>query len=157
LAFTPLWLAAHLVAGSRSARAGDLASPELGAHINPRSDVVGLFSKDIKTMDVLLLHGLKDIYYAENQIAKALPKMIDKATNRNLKKGLKDHLEERSVRHVRAKRLFMRDDVVGRILTTPICKAALDQLRRCAPFLLCASRSIREQYVRCHQCRLVLR
>jgi ferritin-like metal-binding protein YciE len=43
---------------------------------------VGLFSKDIKAMDDMLLHGLQDIYYAEQQITKALPKMIDQATNR---------------------------------------------------------------------------
>jgi len=55
---------------------------------------MGLFTKDIGTMDDLLLHGLKDIYYAENQIVKSLPKLIDKATNRELSKGLKDHLEE---------------------------------------------------------------
>jgi ferritin-like metal-binding protein YciE len=55
---------------------------------------MGLFSKDIQTMDDLLLHGLKDIYYAENQIVKSLPSLIDKATNRDLSKGLKDHLEE---------------------------------------------------------------
>ena len=35
--------------------------------------LMGLFSKDIQTMDDLLLHGLKDIYYAENQIVKSLP------------------------------------------------------------------------------------
>ena len=68
-------------------------SPGRGAHIN-REHEVGLFSKDIKTMDDLLLHGLKDIYYAEHQIVKALPKMVEKATNRDLKKGLNDHLEE---------------------------------------------------------------
>lgn len=34
---------------------------------------MGLFTKDIQTMDELLLHGLKDIYYAENQIVKSLP------------------------------------------------------------------------------------
>src|SRR3979411_3368794 len=55
---------------------------------------VGLFSKDIKTMDYLLLHGLQDIYYAEQQITKALPKMIDQATNRDLAQGLRTHLEE---------------------------------------------------------------
>jgi ferritin-like metal-binding protein YciE len=55
---------------------------------------MGLFSKEIQNMDDLLLHGLQDIYYAENQIVKALPKLIDKATNRDLTKGLKDHLEE---------------------------------------------------------------
>jgi ferritin-like metal-binding protein YciE len=55
---------------------------------------MGLLSKDIQNMDDLLVHGLQDIYYAENQIVKALPKLIDKATNRDLTKGLKDHLEE---------------------------------------------------------------
>ena len=55
---------------------------------------MGLFSKDIKTMDDLLLHGLKDVYYAENQIVKALPTMTDKTSNRDLTKGLRDHLEE---------------------------------------------------------------
>ncbi len=55
---------------------------------------MGLFTKEIQTMDDLLLHGLKDIYYAENQILKSLPKLIEKATNRDLTKGLSDHLEE---------------------------------------------------------------
>jgi ferritin-like metal-binding protein YciE len=55
---------------------------------------MGLFTKDIRSMDDLLLHGLQDVYYAENQIVKALPKLIDKATNRELTKGLRDHLEE---------------------------------------------------------------
>jgi hypothetical protein len=34
----------------------------------PQEYPMGLFTKDIATMDDLLLHGLKDIYYAENQI-----------------------------------------------------------------------------------------
>jgi ferritin-like metal-binding protein YciE len=55
---------------------------------------MGLFSKDIGSMDDLLLHGLHDIYYAEQEITKALPKMIDQATNRDLAQGLKTHLEE---------------------------------------------------------------
>ena len=55
---------------------------------------MGLFSKGIKTMEDLLMHGLQDIYYAEQQITKALPKMIDQATNRDLAQGLKSHLEE---------------------------------------------------------------
>jgi ferritin-like metal-binding protein YciE len=55
---------------------------------------MGLFSKDIKTMDDLVLHELQDIYYAEHQITKALPKLIEKATNRDLTQGLRIHLEE---------------------------------------------------------------
>jgi Domain of unknown function (DUF892) len=42
------------------------------------------FNKDIEPMDDLLLHGLKDMYYAENEIVKSLPKLIEKATNRDL-------------------------------------------------------------------------
>jgi ferritin-like metal-binding protein YciE len=69
---------------------------------------MGLFSKDIQTMDDLLLHGLKDIYYAENQIAKSLPKLIDKATNRDLSKGLKDHLEETKNQITRLDQVFQK-------------------------------------------------
>jgi ferritin-like metal-binding protein YciE len=55
---------------------------------------MGLFSKDIKTLNDLFVHTLKDIYYAENQIAKALPDMIEKATANGLKQGFKSHLQE---------------------------------------------------------------
>lgn len=42
----------------------------------------------------LFMHGLKDIYYAENQITKALPKMAEQATAAALRKGFEDHLKE---------------------------------------------------------------
>ncbi len=72
---------------------------------------MGWFSKDIATMDDLLLHGLKDIYYAENKIVGALPKLIEKATNRDLVKGLKDHLEETKSQIVRLDQVFKKMDV----------------------------------------------
>ena len=59
-------------------------------------------------MDDLLLHGLKDIYYAENQIVKALPGLIDKATNRDLSKGLKEHLEESKNQVTRLDQVFQK-------------------------------------------------
>ena len=55
---------------------------------------MGLFTKDIKTMEDLFLHGMRDIYYAENQIVKSLPKMIEKTTNKDLSASLLDHLRE---------------------------------------------------------------
>ena len=67
---------------------------------------MGIFTKDIKTMDDLLIHGLQDIYYAEQQITKALPKMIDKATNRDLVTGLKNHLEETNKQIERLQKVF---------------------------------------------------
>jgi ferritin-like metal-binding protein YciE len=69
---------------------------------------MGLFSKDIQNMDDLLLHGLQDIYYAENQIVKALPKLIDNATNRDLTKGLKNHLQETKKQIERLDQVFKK-------------------------------------------------
>src|SRR5690349_3329728 len=67
---------------------------------------MGLFSKDIKTMDDLFLHTLQDIYYAEQQIEKNLPKMIEKATSRDLSAGFSKHLEETKGQIKRLEQVF---------------------------------------------------
>ncbi len=69
---------------------------------------MGLFSKDIKTMEDLFLHTLQDVYYAENQIVKALPKMADKATNRQLSAGLRTHLRETEGQVKRLEQVFAK-------------------------------------------------
>jgi ferritin-like metal-binding protein YciE len=69
---------------------------------------MGLFTKDIKTMDDLFLHGLQDIYYAEHQITQALPKMIELATNRDLSKDLSAHLEETRKQIERLDKVFQK-------------------------------------------------
>jgi len=69
---------------------------------------MGLFTASIKTMDDLFLHTLQDIYYAENQIVKNLPKMIDKATNRELAGGLKTHLDETKKQVERLEQVFAK-------------------------------------------------
>ena len=48
----------------------------------------------IKTMDELFVATLKDIYYAEKQILKALPSMAKKAKEPELKKALETHRKE---------------------------------------------------------------
>jgi ferritin-like metal-binding protein YciE len=55
---------------------------------------MGLFSKPIKTLDDLFIHTLQDIYYAENQIVKNLPTMIEKSTNPELRTAFQSHLRE---------------------------------------------------------------
>jgi ferritin-like metal-binding protein YciE len=67
---------------------------------------MGLFSKDIKTFDDLFLHTLQDIYYAENQIVKSLPEMIENATNAQLKQGLQSHLGESKTHVQRLEQVF---------------------------------------------------
>jgi ferritin-like metal-binding protein YciE len=61
-------------------------------HSGVRRD--GLFGKDIRSMDDLFVHTLRDIYYAEKQIVKSLPGLIEKASNSELKAGLAAHLDE---------------------------------------------------------------
>jgi ferritin-like metal-binding protein YciE len=67
---------------------------------------MGLFTKDIKSMDDLFLHVLQDIYYAENQIVKALPDMIKKATSRELTTAFKSHLAETEKQVSRLEQVF---------------------------------------------------
>ena len=67
---------------------------------------MGLFTKDIKSMEDLFLHTLQDIYYAENQIVKSLPTMIEKSTNRELAKGLREHLRETEGQVARLDKVF---------------------------------------------------
>jgi ferritin-like metal-binding protein YciE len=67
---------------------------------------MGLFSKPIKTLDDLFVHTLQDIYYAENQIAQSLPKMIEKATDPQLKQGFQTHLGETQNQIKRLEQVF---------------------------------------------------
>jgi len=55
---------------------------------------MGFFTRDIATMDDLFVHMLRDIYYAEQQLVKALPNMIEKASDPELKQLFKAHLAE---------------------------------------------------------------
>jgi ferritin-like metal-binding protein YciE len=48
----------------------------------------------MKTLADAFEHTLQDVYYAENAIVKALPKVIDAVSNADLKTALKDHLGE---------------------------------------------------------------
>jgi ferritin-like metal-binding protein YciE len=57
-------------------------------------------------MEDLFRHGLHDIYYAENLIVNSLPIMIEKVTNRELAKGLRDHLRETENQVTRLNQVF---------------------------------------------------
>jgi ferritin-like metal-binding protein YciE len=48
----------------------------------------------MKTLEDLFEHQLKDLYSAENQLIKALPKMAEKATDTDLKAIFKNHYHE---------------------------------------------------------------
>jgi len=49
---------------------------------------------EMKTLADAFEHTLKDVYYAENALTKALPVVIENVTHAEFKQALKDHLVE---------------------------------------------------------------
>lgn len=93
---------------------------------------MGLFSKDIKTLDDLFVHTLQDIYYAENQITKALPKMIEKATDPDLKKGFEHHLEQTRGQIERLEQVFAMQGHKPKAVTCPAINGILEEAEEVA-------------------------
>src|SRR5260370_27366082 len=88
---------------------------------------MGLFSKDIKTMNDLFVHQLQDIYYAEKQLVKALPKMADKATDKQLKQGFLSHLEETRTHEQRLEQVFQMHGAEAKALNCPAIDGIIKQ------------------------------
>jgi ferritin-like metal-binding protein YciE len=66
----------------------------------------------------LLVHELRDLYDAERQIAKALPKMAEKAKSGELKNGFQEHLSQ--TKH-QMKRLEQAFDHLGETVDGQEC------------------------------------
>jgi ferritin-like metal-binding protein YciE len=64
----------------------------------------------MKTLKVLFLDELKDMYDAEHRILKALPKMAKAATNEQLKEALLSHLEETKGQVTKLEQVFAAFD-----------------------------------------------
>ncbi len=80
---------------------------------------MGLFSKDIKTFDDLFVHQLQDIYYAEKQLVNALPKMADKSTDPELKRGFMEHLGQTKGHIARLEQVFKMHNAEAKAVTCP--------------------------------------
>lgn len=75
-----------------------------------------------KTLDDLFLDTLKDIYYAEKQITKALPKMAKAAQSDDLRAGFEKHLEETEGHVERLEQIF---ELLGKPARGKTCDAIL--------------------------------
>src|SRR6266545_4736620 len=60
----------------------------------------------METLQELYLEQLRDIYDAENQLVKALPKMAKTATNEELRAAFEQHLEQTEEQVTRLDRIF---------------------------------------------------
>ncbi|MDB5568979.1 MAG: hypothetical protein JWN93_162 [Hyphomicrobiales bacterium] len=88
---------------------------------------MGFFSKDIKTLDDLFVHTLRDIYYAEKQILKNLPTMVSQATDQQLKQGLEAHHRETETHITRLEQVFKMHGVAAKAVDCPAIDGILKE------------------------------
>jgi ferritin-like metal-binding protein YciE len=88
---------------------------------------MGFFSKDIKNMDDLFVHTLRDIYYAEKQIVGALPDMIQKSQDPQLKQGFQTHLRETENHVKRLEKVFQMHGKQPQEVDCPAIDGILDE------------------------------
>src|SRR5690349_14955054 len=74
---------------------------------------------ELETLHDLYIYELKDLYSAENQIIKALPKMIKAASNPDLAEGFREHLEQTKEHAARLEEILSSHDETTR---GPKCK-----------------------------------
>jgi ferritin-like metal-binding protein YciE len=72
----------------------------------------------VETMQELLIDELKDLYSAEKQIVRALPKLAKAASSPELRQALLSHLEETKVQVIRLENI---GEIVGKKLTGKTC------------------------------------
>ena len=88
---------------------------------------MGFFTRDIKSMNDLFVHTLRDIYYAEKQIEKALPEMIEKANEPSLKQAFKAHLGETSNHVKRVEQVFKMHGVEAKGVDCPAIDGIIEE------------------------------
>ncbi len=93
---------------------------------------MGLFSSDIKSFDDLFLHTLQDIYYAENQITKALPTMIQKASDPELRQGFETHLRETENQLDRLEQVFSMLGKSPKAVDCPAIDGSIEEAKEVA-------------------------
>lgn len=74
---------------------------------------------ELSTLKDLYIHELKDLYSAEKQIIRALPKMVKAATSEALADGFKEHLEQTKEQAARLEKILQSH---GQSTRGPKCK-----------------------------------
>ena len=88
---------------------------------------MGLFTRDIKTMNDLFVHQLRDMYYAENQLVKALPDMAEKAVDQQLKQGFLTHLDETRTHVQRLEQVFQMIGAEAKAVDCPAIDGIIEE------------------------------
>lgn len=81
----------------------------------------------VKTLEDLFLDELKDMYNAENQLTRALPKMAKKATSEELRNAIETHLEETQNQIERLEKVFQEIDQAAKGKTCQAMKGLIEE------------------------------
>ena len=88
-------------------------------NVQPRSQQRFPFTMKLETLKDLYVQELKDLYSAETQIIKALPKMVRASTNKQLARGFQAHLAQTKEHATRLEKILKGHDQSTR---GPKCK-----------------------------------
>jgi ferritin-like metal-binding protein YciE len=80
---------------------------------------------ELNTLKDLYVHELKDLYSAEKQLIKAIPKMEKAAKNKELANGFQEHLEQTKEHAQRLERVLSS---LGQTTRGPKCRGWLESL-----------------------------
>ncbi|HSH63833.1 ferritin-like domain-containing protein [Methyloceanibacter sp.] len=81
----------------------------------------------LKSLEDLFVHLLKDMYYAEKQILKALPKMAKKADSDELRQAFEHHLKETEGQVDRLEQVFELCGIKAAGKSCPAIKGILEE------------------------------
>src|SRR6478609_321242 len=78
------------------------------------------YGMDESVLLKLFEDSLKDIYWAEKALTKAIPKMVKKATSDELVQALENHLEETEQQVTKVEQVF---EIIGKKAVAKKCEA----------------------------------
>jgi len=88
---------------------------------------MGFFSRDIKTLNDLFIHTLRDIYYAERKIETALLNMSERASDASLKDKFDRHRDETGLHIERLEKVFKMQGAEAKTVACPAIDGIIEE------------------------------
>jgi ferritin-like metal-binding protein YciE len=104
----------------KNSKTGTRASAKSGKSGKKKSNTAEMEGMPSSQLMKLFEDQLKDIYWAEKALTKAIPKMMKNATSEELIEALENHLEETETQVGRVEQVF---EVIGKKATAKKCEA----------------------------------
>ncbi len=105
----------------RAPKKGSISEQKISSDFQPKKSKIAATSEDTETgLQKLFADSIKDIYWAENHLVKALPKMMNAASSADLQTAINDHLEVTKGHVSRLEQVF---EILGKKAQAKKCDA----------------------------------